>query len=277
MEKYFDPKEDKNLNYVPSAFSEIKDSTVEEKLRAIYELQKIESQIDNLIRLRGELPIEVQDLEDEVEALKNKSNSLAEEIENFNKKIREKRLAIEISLSKINKYNEQLENVTNSREFNALKKEIEFQQLEVQLYEKHIKEYEAHLENLKKERNDILVKVEKLEYELELKKKELNQIIKETQKEEEELKTKLAKLEKIIDPRLLSAFKRIRKNMRNGLAVVKIEREACGGCFAKIPPQRQLEIKMKKKIIVCEYCGRILVAPDIDAQKETKEVNPSAN
>lgn len=254
----------KSDNDIKKETVETTEVTIEEKLKNLYELQKIESQLDNIEKLRGELPMEIEDLEDELEGTKKRYQKFVDEIEDLEKKISGKKIEIKNAEAKIKKYTEQQKNVRNNREYDTLNKEIEFQQLEIQLCEKHIKEYQAEIEIKKQESNQILAKIEKLNHDLQMKKKELDEIIKETSKEEEAIRKKIEKIERIVDPRLLTAFKRIRKNMKNGLAVVKIERDACGGCFAKIPPQRQLEIKMRKKIIVCEYCGRILVDPDID-------------
>ncbi|MCX7954894.1 MAG: C4-type zinc ribbon domain-containing protein [Bacteroidales bacterium] len=254
----------KNENQPEKDGVESSEVTIEEKLKNLYELQKIETQLDNIEKLRGELPMEVEDLEDELTGAKTRYQKFLDEIDSLEKKISAKKIEIKNAEAKIKKYTEQQKDVRNNREYDALNKEIEFQQLEIQLCEKNIKEFQAMIEKLKPECNQVLVLIEKLSHDLQMKQKELQEIIKETEKEEEIIKKKIEKIERKIDPRLLTAFKRIRKNMKNGLAVVKIERDACGGCFAKIPPQRQLEIKMRKKIIVCEYCGRILVDPDID-------------
>jgi hypothetical protein len=237
--------------------------SVEEKLKALYSLQQIDSQIDNIIKLRGELPLEVQDLEDEVMGLETRIQKFIEEIKSIEQKISSKKIEIKKAEDLIKKYSEQQNLVRNNREYDAITKEIEFQQLEIQLCEKHIKEFNAQLEQLKNELNNTSITLEKRKGDLELKNKELKEIIEETQKEEDQLREQSENLEKVIEPRLLTAYKRIRKNMRNGLAVVKVERDSCGGCFAKIPPQRQLEIRSRKKIIPCEYCGRILIDPEM--------------
>lgn len=237
--------------------------SVEEKLKALYSLQQIDSQIDNIIKLRGELPLEVQDLEDEVMGMETRNQKFIDEIKALEQKVSTKKIEIKKAEDLIKKYSEQQNLVRNNREYDAITKEIEFQQLEIQLCEKHIKEFNAQTEQLKNELNIITSQLEKRKIDLELKKKELNEIIEETQKEEEQLKEQSENIEKIIEPRLLTAYKRIRKNMRNGLAVVKVQRDSCGGCFAKIPPQRQLEIRSRKKIIPCEYCGRILIDPEM--------------
>ncbi|MGQ9845929.1 MAG: zinc ribbon domain-containing protein [Bacteroidales bacterium] len=238
---------------------ELNELSIEEKLKALYTLQTVDSQIDNILKLRGELPLEVQDLEDEIAGLETRYQKYIEEIKNNEQKISHKKQEIIRAEELIKKYTEQQKNVRNNREYDAINKEIEFQQLEIQLCEKHIKEFQARIEELKSETQTTESLLKRRKNDLELKQKELKEIIEETQKDEEQLRQKSSELEKIIEPRLLTAYKRIRANMRNGLAVVKVERDACGGCFAKIPPQRQLEIRSRKKIIVCEYCGRILI------------------
>lgn len=242
---------------------ELTELSVEEKLKALYALQTVDSQIDNILKLRGELPLEVQDLEDEIAGLETRYQKFVDEIKNNEQKVSHKNIEIKKAEELIKKYTEQQKNVRNNREYDAINKEIEFQQLEIQLCEKHIKEFQARIVELKSETQTIESLLERRKNDLELKQKELKEIIEETQKEEEQLRQKSSELEKIIEPRLLTAYKRIRANMRNGLAVVKVERDACGGCFAKIPPQRQLEIRTRKKIIVCEYCGRILIDPEM--------------
>lgn len=237
--------------------------SVEEKLRALYSLQLVDSKIDDILKLRGELPLEVQDLEDEIAGLETRRQKYLEEIKSNDQKIANKRQEIKRAEDLIRKYTEQQKNVRNNREYDAINKEIEFQQLEIQLCEKHIKEFSARNEELKADLSSIEQLLQKRNENLEQKKKELQEIIEETQKEENDLRRKSEELQKYIEPRLLTAYKRIRSSMRNGLAVVKVERDACGGCFAKIPPQRQLEIRSRKKIIVCEYCGRILIDPQM--------------
>lgn len=246
------------------ARAEEKDISIEEKLRALHELQSVVSAIDKIKVLRGELPLEVQDLEDEIAGLKTRLHNLDDEIRGLETAIQNKKIAIKESQSLIAKYTEQQNNVRNNREFDSLAKEIEYQTLEIQLAEKRIKEFTAEMTAKKEaiasskqelnERMDDLVR----------KNKELEEITEETKIEEDKLRIKAEKIETFIEPRLLTAFKRIRKNARNGLAVVTIQRDACGGCFNKIPPQRQLDIASRKKIIVCEYCGRILVDEKIN-------------
>jgi len=243
---------------------EEKDTSIEEKLRALYELQTVVSEIDKIKTLRGELPLEVQDLEDEIAGLKIRLKNMEEDIRNLETVINNKKIVIKESQVLISKYTEQQNNVRNNREFDSLSKEIEFQNLEIQLAERRIKEFSIEMS----EKKDAIASSERLLNEriedLDRKKKELEEITEETKIEEEKLRLKSEKIELFIKPRLLTAFKRIRKNARNGLAVVTIQRDACGGCFNKIPPQRHLDIANRKKIIVCEYCGRILVDKDIN-------------
>ena len=252
----------------PYSRQDEKEISIEEKLRALHELQSVVSEIDKIKTLRGELPLEVQDLEDEITGLKTRLTNLDDEIKNLDTAISNKKIAIKDSQALITKYTEQQNNVRNNREFDSLSKEIEFQNLEIELSEKRIKEFTAEMI----EKKDTLVESEKAlkerQEDLERKKKELQEITEETKIEEEKLKAKSEKIEIFIEPRLLTAFKRIRKNARNGLAVVTIQRDACGGCFNKIPPQRHLDIASRKKIIVCEYCGRILVDDQINEEIE---------
>ncbi len=242
---------------------EEKDVSVEQKLIALYSLQQIDSQIDKIRIIRGELPLEVQDLEDEIEGLETRISKFNDEITKLNDAITDKETAIKNSNALIKKYEEQLMNVRNNREYDALSKEVEFQKLEIELSEKRIKEAKYKIDLLKDEAAQAQAKLDERKQDLEAKKDELDGIVEETKKDELELQKKSESNEKFIEDRLLTAYKRIRKNALNGLAVVQIERDACGGCFNKIPPQHQLDIKLHKKIIVCEYCGRILVDSDI--------------
>ncbi len=244
---------------------EEKDISIEEKLRALYELQSVVSEIDKIKTLRGELPLEVQDLEDEITGLKTRLENLSDEIRNLDTAINNKKIAIKDSQALITKYTEQQNNVRNNREFDSLSKEIEFQTLEIQLSEKRIKEFTSEMNEKEELVKTSREQLKEREDDLERKNGELEEITQETRIEEEKLKSKSEKIETFIEPRLLTAFKRIRKNARNGMAVVTIQRDACGGCFNKIPPQRQMDIANHKKIIVCEYCGRILVDKDINA------------
>ena len=237
--------------------------SIEEKLRALYGLQLVDSEIDKIRTLRGELPLEVQDLEDEVAGLETRIGNLREEIAGLDKAMAKKGLDISDSQALIKKYHEQQDNVRNNREYDSLSKEIEFQTLEIELCNKKIKEFAFQLEEKKAVMEDSEKNLSERAVDLDIKKKELDDIVADTKKEEETLGEKSTTIEAIIEERLLTAYKRIRSNARNGLAVVTIKRDACGGCFNQIPPQRQLDIKSRKKIIVCEYCGRILVDDDI--------------
>ncbi len=237
--------------------------SIEERLRALYGLQLVDSEIDKIKTLRGELPLEVQDLEDEIAGLETRLGNLREEVVVLEKSVSKKNNEIVEAEALIKKYEEQQKNVRNNREFDSLSKEIEYQNLEIELFNKKIKEFNGQIEEKKlviSESEDALAE---RTADLENKRKELDEIISDTQKEEEGLYKKSEKIQEIIEERLLSAYKRIRSNARNGLAVVTVQRDACGGCFNQIPPQRQLDIKSRKKIIVCEYCGRILVDDEI--------------
>ena len=233
--------------------------SIEKKLIALYSLQQIDSQIDKIRIIRGELPLEVEDLEDEIIGLQTRIDNYIQDIENLTTQVKEKENQIKESQLQIKHYDEQQMNVRNNREFESISKEIEYQNLEIALAEKRIKEYSHNL-NLKNEEIAASQKVlDERRNDLEIKKSELSDIVNETEKEEQVLLSKSEEFQRYIEDRLLVAYKRIRKNARNGLAVVSVERDACGGCFSAIPPQRQLDIRMHKKIIVCEYCGRILV------------------
>lgn len=242
---------------------EVSEISIEEKLRALNNLQAVDSKVDRIKTLRGELPLEVQDLEDEIVGLQTRVDKFEEESKEFEKSVAGKKSEIKQAETQIKKYTEQQNNVRNNREYDALSKEIEFQQLEIQLCEKRIREFTLQVNEKKEEIGKAREILDERKKDLELKESELKEITEETQKEEDQLMKKSAELEKVIDPRLLSAYSRIRTNARNGLAVVGVERDSCGGCFNKIPPQRQMEIKSRKKIIVCEYCGRIIIDPEI--------------
>ena len=238
-------------------------TSVEQRLKSLYDLQTILSEIDRIKQIRGELPLEVKDLEDEIAGLNTR-------IENYNREIEETRHSLNAEKAKIanaqmliERYRQQLDNVSNNREFDLLTKEVEFQSLEIELADKHILEYSRMIEN---KEADIAATRETLadrEHTLGEKKTELTEIVSETREQEEALRKQALELEEKIDERTLTAFKRIRKNARNGLGIVYVERNACGGCFNRIPPQRQAEIKMHKKVIVCEYCGRIMIDPEL--------------
>jgi predicted nucleic acid-binding Zn-ribbon protein len=233
--------------------------TIERKLFALYSVQQIDSQIDKIRIIRGELPLEVEDLEDEIIGLQTRIDNYITDIESSERLVNEKEFTIKESLALIKRYEEQQTNVRNNREYDSLTKEIEYQNLEIQLSEKRIREFSSTLIVKKEEITKAQQILEERKNDLEMKKAELTDIIAETEKEEVMLHMKSEENQKFIESRLLTAYKRIRKNAHNGLAVVPIERDACGGCFNKIPPQRQMDIRMHRKVIVCEYCGRILV------------------
>lgn len=243
-----------------------KEMSVEERLKALYDLQTVESSIDKIRTLRGELPLEVQDLEDEIEGLETRMGNLDGEIKSLNDAILAKKNEIKEAGLLIKKYEAQQMNVRNNREFDSLSKEIEFQKLEIELCEKRIKEFTVELKNKKEVGESSKTLIEDRKADLAAKKKELEEIVGETQMEEDRLIKKSEQISETVPGRLLTAFNRIRKNARNGLAVVSVERDACGGCFNKIPPQRQLDIASHKKVIVCEYCGRILVDSSFGAE-----------
>ena len=237
--------------------------SIEQKLEALYTLQQVDSKIDKIRAYRGELPLEVQDLEDEVAGLETRINNFQEDTKKFNTEIANYKIKIKEAEALIKKYEDQQNNVRNNREYDSISKEIEYQQLDIQLSEKRIREATAKSEDIAAKIESAQQRLEERKNDLTAKKEELNSIVEETQKEEEALLKRSAECEGLIEDRLLVAYKRIRKNARNGLAVVGINRDACGGCFNKIPPQHQLDICTHKKIIVCEYCGRILVDKEI--------------
>ena len=247
--------------------SEVAEMTVAEKLKALYDLQLVDTAIDKIKILRGELPLEVQDLEDEIEGLQTRVSKYDDDIEALEKSISAKNQEIKNAQDLIKKYEEQQNNVRNNREYDSLSKEIEFQTLEIELCEKRIKEFTVQIDEKKVVFEESWSVLNERKLDLENKKKELEDIIAETKKEEEQLEKKSENLQEIIEGRLVTAYRKIRGNARNGLAVVPVERDSCGGCFNKIPPQRQLDIASMKKIIVCEYCGRILVDPKISEEK----------
>ena len=240
-----------------------KEYSVEERLSSLYQLQTIMTEIDKIKTLRGELPLEVQDLEDEIMGLQTRLQNYQAEIEgNKNEVATQKKKIIE-STGLVERYKSQLDNVRNNREFDNLSKEIEFQGLEIEFAEKKIREFNTAVDAKKEEIKRLKEILDGRKGDLKHKKQELNEIISETRQEEEKLRERGKKLEETIESRLLMAFKRIRKGAHNGLAVVDIQRDACGGCFNKIPPQKQMDIKLRKKIIVCEYCGRIMIDPEL--------------
>jgi|SRR5688572_7190118 len=260
-----EPIKERRFSFNLKTFSKDKtEFTTEEKLQALFQLQLIDSEIDRIRIVRGELPMEVNDLEDEIAGLQTRIQNYTEEVESIQNQISQKKQAIKDSNAAIKKYESQQMNVKNNREFDSLNKEIEFQQLEIQLSEKRIKEFASDLVAKSAILEDSTQTLNERLEDLKTKKDELDNIIAETRKEEEQLQKFGEKAHEMIDERLASAYERIRKNARNGLAVVTIQRDACGGCFNKIPPQRQLDIRQHKKVIVCEHCGRILVDHDIE-------------
>ena len=252
----------KDIKKDPSEYS------VEEKLQSLFQLQSMLTEIDKIKTLRGELPLEVQDLEDEIAGLTTRIEKASQDVVEMSKGVTENKNTIEVSRSQIAKYQEQQDHVSNNREFDSLNKEIEFKNLEVELAEKRIREFTQAINAKKEEIENNKALVAEKQQDLEVKKSELQEIIEENRQEEERLREKCKNLELNIEPRLLQSFKRIRNNTRNGLGIVYVQRESCGGCFNKIPPQRQLDIRMRKKIIVCEYCGRIMIDPELAGVKE---------
>ena len=237
------------------------DYSMQEKIMALYDLQKIDSKIDEINKIKGVLPTEVQDLEDEVAGLQTRIDNIKSGIDELNLQVKQSKEDTEQAKIQIAKYNEQQKNVRNNREFDAISKEIEYQELQIQLNDKHIKEYTAEIKVKKKQTEDAAAVLEERKIDLEAKRSELESIDMETADEMARLREEETRARAKIDERLLSAYSRIRSNVRNGLAVVTVKRDACGGCFNRIPPQRQFEIRQNKKIIVCEYCGRILAIP----------------
>ena len=251
------------------------DMSVEQKLKNLYSLQTKLSEIDEIKTLRGELPLEVQDLEDEIEGLSHRLHKYEEEIEHIKGDIAQKQESIKEAQAMMTRYQSQLEDVRNNREYDNLSKEIEFQSLEIELLRKKINDAERLINlktgDLEKGRAALQTR----QQDLDQKKAELDEIVADTKADEEKLREKAKAIETTIEPRLLTAFKRIRQSSRNGLGIVYVQRDACGGCFNKIPPQRQLDIRMRKKIIVCEYCGRIMIDPELAGVKiERPEEKP---
>ena len=243
------------------------DLTVEEKLKVLYQLQTTLSGIDEKRALRGELPLEVQDLEDEIAGLATRIENIERDIDQFERAVSQKNGEIQEAQASLERYRAQLDTVSNNREYDTLSKEIEFQELEIELCNKKIREGQQKIREKQADLDHALAMKSDREKGLVEKRAELDDIMEETREEEERLKEKALDLEKKIEPRLLASFKRIRKGARNGLGIVYVQRDACGGCFNKIPPQRQLDIKMHKKIIPCEYCGRILIDPELAGVK----------
>lgn len=244
--------------------------SVEERLRALYDLQLIDSRVDEIRNIRGELPLEVRDLEDEVEGLSTRLEKLNSTLDLIDNDIKSKKNLMEEAKALIKKYGEQQKNVRNNREFNSITKEIEFQELEIQLAEKHIKEYRVQIDQKKEVITETKDRLKDRQTHLKHKKSELNAILAETEKEENALIAKSNQYQEQIDERLVQAYHRIRKNVKNGLAVVAIERGASGGSFFTIPPQVQVEIASRKKVITDEHSGRILVDAQLAEEQKAK-------
>ena len=243
-------------------------SSVEDQLKALHELQVIDTKVDKIRIIRGELPLEIEDLEDSIAGLDTRLEKFEAELETINESIVANKNTISLATEAIERYETQLKNIKNNREFTSLTKEVEYQNLEIQLAEKKAAQNAANALHKKEIINACKEKIAERNDELKLKTAELSEIVAETEKEEKSLIAESVKAEKVIPERLLTAYKRIRSKVANGLAVVSVEREACGGCFSQIPPQRQLDIKMHKKVIVCEHCGRIMVDANIFEEKE---------
>ena len=244
------------------------DFSMQEKILALYELQKIDSKIDQINKVKGELPLEVQDLEDEMAGIKTRVDHINSEIEELNALTKQRKREIDQAKIMIGNYKEQQNNVRNNREFDAISKEIEYQELEIELAEKRLKEYAAGIKTKKLQLEEAENLSKDRSADLAAKKTELDGIEAETAPQVAEYEAQREQVRAKIDERLLAAYDRIRRNVRNGLAVVTVKRDACGGCFNRIPPQRQVDIRQGKKIIVCESCGRILVADPEAAQQE---------
>ena len=240
-----------------------KEYTVEERLKALYELQTLLSEIDRIKTLRGELPLEVKDLEDSIIGLETRLENYKNDIKEFNTSVAAHKVGIQEAQALIEKYTEQQNNVRNNKEFDHLTKEIEYQGLEIEARDKKVRDLTKMINDRKEEVEELQQLLVDRKADFQEKRGELDEIIAETRQEEEKLREQVKTLEQDIEPRLLASFKRIRKNARNGLGIVYIQRDACGGCFNKIPPQRQMDIKLRKKVIVCEYCGRIMIDPEL--------------
>lgn len=240
-----------------------KEITVEDKLITLYDLQTKLSEVDKIKILRGELPLEVSDLDDEIAGLKTRISKYEADVKEFEAAVSQQKQKAQESTLKIDKYKEQLDNVRNNREYDHLSKEVEFETLEIELVEKRTREFAQNIKTLKEEIDKSKEFLADRTIDLNQKRAELDEIVGETKQQEEQLREEVKQIEVNVEPRLLQAFKRIRKSARNGLAIVPIERGACGGCYNKIPPQKQLDIKIGKKILVCEYCGRIMIDPEM--------------
>ncbi len=237
--------------------------SVEDRLKALYQLQIIDSEVDKIRIVRGELPLEIEDLEDLIAGFNTRLEKLVGELDVVNNDLLAKKNAIADAAVLVTKYEKQLKNIKNNREFSSLTKELEYKGLEIQLNEKHIAELQAKVIHKDEVINESKLQIKDREEELSVKNKELAAIVKETEKEEKDLLKQSDKAQVVIEERILTAYSRIRNKVKNGLAVVSVDRDACGGCFNQIPPQRQLDIQMHKKVIVCEHCGRILVDSNI--------------
>lgn len=246
-----------------AAKASTKETTVAEKLDALYALQKIDSQIDKIRTVRGELPLEVQDLEDEIEGLETRIKNLQDEAKELDTEVADRKIAMKDAEAAIVKFKDQQNNVRNNREFESLAKEIEYQELEIKLHDKRMKEAKIKITSKKEVLDEAKERLEFRKGDLKVKQDELNEIVGETQKEEDALIAQSEKAKASIDSRLIAAYDRLRSNAKNGLAVVGVDRDSCGGCFNKIPPQRQLDIDTRRKVIVCEHCGRILVPAEV--------------
>lgn len=247
--------------------------SVEKRLKSLYELQTILSEIDRIKTIRGELPLEVKDLEDQIAGLNTRIENYSREIAELEAAVKAEREKILSCQSLITRYNEQMDNVRNNREYDLLHKEVEFQSLEIELAQKHINDHSRAIENRSADIDATRQRLDDMEHILGEKRSELDEIVGETRQEEETLRGKAKQIEEKIDERTLTAFKRIRKNARNGLGIVYVQRDACGGCFNRIPPQKQMEIRMHKKVIVCEYCGRIMIDPVLAGVEEAPKAD----
>ena len=245
--------------------------SVEDRLTSLYKLQTIVSEIDRIRQIRGDLPLEVKEIDDNIAGLKTRKASFEAKIDQLKKDLAQQNTEIQEAKTKIERYNQQLDNVRNNREYDSINKEIEYQHLVIVHAEKKIEENNRAIAERQKDIEHVVEEIEDKQQILEDKKGELAEIVSETKQDEERLRMEARKLEPQIDERTLAAFKRIRQNARNGLGIVSIQRDACGGCYNRIPPQKQLEIKMHKKVIVCEYCGRILIDPALAGDQPTEE------
>jgi len=243
-------------------------ASVEDKLKALHLLQVIDTKVDKIRIIRGELPLEIEDLEDEIVGLNSRLEKLNEDLATSKEVIVGNKNSIVLATDAIKKYEKQLENIKNNREFTSLTKEVEYQNLEIQIAEKKKIQNEANVLHKTEIINSCKEQISEKEEELKIKQSELDEIVKETEKEEKALMADSVKAEKVIDDRLLGAYKRIRSKVANGMAVVSVDRNACGGCFATIPPQRELDIQMHKKVIACEHCGRIMIDANIFEEQE---------